>query len=151
MQIRVARPDDLAEVTGLLAAQLEEHGIALDAETLRAAALGAMEQPSRGTFLVARDPHPIGFAYLAYTWTLEHGGMTAWLEELYVVPAMRSHGVGTALLREAIARAEGEGCGAIDLEVDEAHARAANLYARAGFRKLPRSRWYAKLARPQLS
>jgi ribosomal protein S18 acetylase RimI-like enzyme len=146
MVIRIARPDELPDVTALLSAQFEEHGVAHDGEGLRSAARGVIEHPSRGTFLVARDTDPIGLAYLAYIWTLEHGGKTAWLEELYVIPAMRSRGIGSALLREAIARADAEQCRAIDLEVDDEHARAADLYARAGFRRLARSRWYAKLS-----
>ncbi|HLK36072.1 MAG TPA: GNAT family N-acetyltransferase, partial [Polyangiaceae bacterium] len=90
-------------------------------------------------------PVPVGLAYLAYTWTLEHGGQSAWLDELYVVPGERSRGVGTALLRAALDHAARRGCRAVDLEVEAAHARAARLYAREGFRPHHRARWYRRL------
>jgi ribosomal protein S18 acetylase RimI-like enzyme len=49
--------------------------------------------------------------------------------------------VGASLLRAALALAAADGCCGIDLEVDEGHAAAAHLYARAGFVALPRRRW----------
>lgn len=145
MTIAPATADDIEDVAQLLAAQFEEHAIALDDRTLRAAIRGAIEEPSRGGFLVAHDGRPVGVAYVAYIWTLEHGGRSAWLEELYVVPVMRSRGVGTRLLREAMAHARAAGAAAIDLEVDAGHARAAHLYAREGFQAHRRARWVAKL------
>jgi GNAT superfamily N-acetyltransferase len=59
---------------------------------------------------------------------LEHGGEVAWLEELYVVPERREAGIGTKLLSRAIEAARERGCLPIDLEVDDGHSRATNLY-----------------------
>jgi GNAT superfamily N-acetyltransferase len=84
-------------------------------------------------------------ADVAFTWTLEHCGKSAWLDELYVVPEYRGKGIGAALLRAALEAAQRSGCAAVDLEVDEAHARAENLYVQAGFRPLGRSRWVKKI------
>jgi GNAT superfamily N-acetyltransferase len=145
MDIRIATPSDLDDVTRLLAAQLAEHAIALDDGALRGAIRGPMEVPGRGAFLIARDGAPLGAAYVSYTWSLEHGGKSAWLEELYVVPSERSRGIGGRLLEAAIALARREGCAAVDLEVEEDHARAAHLYARAGFRPHRRARWVLAL------
>ena len=92
--------------------------------------------------LIARElSEPLGIAVLAYTWTLEHGGLVAWLDELYVVPAARGRGVGRALLDTACSEASRRGCLAVELEVDRAHGRAEGLYERAGFIPLPRARW----------
>jgi ribosomal protein S18 acetylase RimI-like enzyme len=74
-------------------------------------------------------------------WTLERGGRTAWLDELYVIPERRGRGIGTALLRAAIDSAQAAGALAVDLEIDADHQRAAALYRRAGFTPLPRTRW----------
>jgi ribosomal protein S18 acetylase RimI-like enzyme len=145
MRIVVATVSEIDDVALLLAAQFEEHSIAFDQSVLRAAIRGAASQPARGEFLLARDDRSLGLAYLAYTWTLEHGGLSAWLEELYVIPEARSHGIGSRLLRSAMAHAKTAGCAAIDLEVASDHARAAHLYARAGFRQHQRARWYLTL------
>jgi len=61
------------------------------------------------------------------------------------VPARRGAGVGRRLLTAVVDAARAAGCRAIDLEVDETHARAANLYEREGFRKYGRTRFGRKL------
>ncbi len=63
-----------------------------------------------------------------------------WLDELYVLPARRSEGIGTALLERTSALARERGCLALELEVDANHGRAARLYERAGFGRLARTR-----------
>jgi GNAT superfamily N-acetyltransferase len=146
VSISLAEAADEDSVASLLAAQFAEHAIALDDARMRAGVRGALLDPARGAFLLARDDaRSLGLAYLAFTWTLEHGGKSAWLEELYVVPDARSHGIGERLLRAAMAHAKGAGCAAIDLEVDAGHARAARLYERAGFTPHARARWFVTL------
>ena len=146
--VRSALPKDLDDVCALLAAQFDEHAIDLGAERLRAAVAGLMTGPPRGRVLISRGDADValGLACLPYTWTLEHGGLSAWLDELYVVPEARGRGVGAALLRAGIELARGDGCSAVDLEVDEAQARASRLYAREGFSRLARTRWQRNLA-----
>jgi GNAT superfamily N-acetyltransferase len=143
MEITLAGRSERAAVLALLEAQLAEHAIELASARLAAAVDGALADPSRGVLLGAREggEAPVGVAYLAFTWTIEHGGCTAWLEELYVVPARRGHGIGTALLRAVCDRARAEGCAAVDLEVEADHERAIALYARHGFRRLTRTRF----------
>src|SRR5258708_29578193 len=103
--------------------------------------------PEHGALLLALDSGvPVGLAALSYTWTLEHGGLVAWLDELYVVPERRGQGLGTALLVAARKVATDAGCAAIELEVDATHRRAENLYHRAGFEPLRRARWSLSLA-----
>jgi GNAT superfamily N-acetyltransferase len=137
---------DAGTVRELLRAQLREHGIDLDDGLIAAGVEGHLSDPSRGAVLVARvEGRIVGFAILATTWTVEHGGRVAWLEELYVVPSCRNGGIGTRLLEHALRAARDMGCLAVDLEVDVEHARAENMYARAGFRRLPRVRWSLSL------
>ena len=147
LRVELMDPKHSAEAIGLLRAQFEEHAIALSSERLEAAVAGLMETPERGALFLAREgDDPVGLAAVSYTWTLEHGGLVAWLDELYVVPARRGQGVGSALLARARELAQSVGCTAIELEVDAAHRRAENLYRRAGFEPLARSRWSLRLA-----
>lgn len=142
IEIRRATPADLEPVVELLAAQLAEHDIPIDRPDLAFAAEGLLRIPERGAVLAAvRDGTLIGVACLSYTWTLERGGGCAWLDELYVVPPLREHGVGNRLLAAAIAEADAAGCLAVELEVETSHARAEHLYQRHGFHSLPRRRW----------
>jgi GNAT superfamily N-acetyltransferase len=132
----------------LLVEQMREHDIPLDASGVGRAVDGALARPERATILVARTLESalvVGVAYLAYTWTLEHGGLSCWLEELYVSPPHRERGVGRALLCSALEHARAAGCAAMDLEVEESHDRAAHLYLREGFTAHTRRRFVRKL------
>ena len=141
-----ARAVDREHVIELLAQQLAEHHIATARDSIAAAVDGMTADARRGFVLVAREGATvIGVAYVSFTWTLEHGGQSCWLEELYVVPQRRGQGVGATLLAAVLERARSAGCAAVDLEIDDEHGRAANLYARHGFRPLTRRRWVRDL------
>ena len=136
----------LPEAVELLAAQFAEHRIALAVERLESALAGLIGAAGYGAVLLAREGgRGVGLAAVSYLWTLEHGGLAAWLDELYVVPERRGAGVGSALLERAAAVALEAGCSTIDLEVDREHQRAERLYERTGFVRLPRSRWVRRL------
>jgi ribosomal protein S18 acetylase RimI-like enzyme len=148
LDIRLATPADVDTVSALLAVQLAEHEVEMDPARLRAAVLGMLEDAQRGFVLLALSgPAVVGVACLPLTWTLEHGGLSAWLDELYVIPERREQGIGRTLLRRACAHARELGCAAIDLEVEESHARAANLYVREGFERHRRTRFVLRLRR----
>jgi ribosomal protein S18 acetylase RimI-like enzyme len=142
IHIRRATPDDLDEVVELLEAQLAEHEIPIDRADLAFAAEGILRVPERGFVLLAVDgDRAEGVACVSYSWTVERGGMVAWLDELYVAPARREHGIGNALLERVIATAGADGCRTVELEVETSHARAEHLYRRHGFTDMPRRRW----------
>lgn len=135
-----------AEVLRLLSGQFTELEIPVPAERLAQAVDGVLADGARGVLLLAFSAgQSVGVAYLSYQWTLEHGGKIAWLEELYVEPHLRSLGLGQKLLVAAIDHARSVGCLAVELEVDNGHPRAGNLYRREGFLPLDRSRLYRLL------
>ncbi|WP_394832346.1 GNAT family N-acetyltransferase [Pendulispora rubella] len=168
-----AEPADRAALITLLRAQFLEHDIRLTPEQLAVSVDGVLGDPTRGLFIVARlagprpdpvserAPYPgapippaptsspadvvVGLAYLSFMWTLEHGGVSAWLDVLYVVPDHRSRGIGRALLTASLEASQQRGCVAVDLEIEASHARAANLYLRLGFRPHARTRWVKPL------
>jgi len=149
IEVRPASEADLEAVTALLVAQLREHHVRTPEAKIASAARGVLAHPERGRIVVALEQgRVVGVAALSFVWPLEHGGRSAWLEELYVEPVARGHGVGTRLLRTALRMAAEAGAVAVDLEVDADHQRAAGLYAREGFRPLPRARWVRTLEGP---
>jgi GNAT superfamily N-acetyltransferase len=148
MRIEAATRHTTPSVVALLGLQFEEHGIVLPPERLSAAVGALISDPSKGTIFVAFAPDAIGIAVLAYTWTLEHGGLVAWLDELFVRPEYRGRGVGRSLLRRVLEGARAAGCRAIELEVDSEHARVETLYRREGFVPLPRRRWSIPMPPP---
>jgi GNAT superfamily N-acetyltransferase len=137
---------DRNAVIQLLADQLAEHRIDTAGKVIVAAVDGIMADDRRGFLLVAKEAGTVvGVAYVSFTWALEHGGKSCWLEELYVVPERRGHGIGSTLLAKVLERARSDRCAAIDLEVGREQERAAHLYSRSGFRSLSRNRWVLEL------
>lgn len=59
------------------------------------------------------------------------GDGSVWLEHFYLSPALQGHGVGSAVLRDLLARADAEGV-AVRLNVLRGSA-ARRLYERCGF------------------
>jgi GNAT superfamily N-acetyltransferase len=143
MHVSLASTVDRDALIALLSAQLVEHGI--DTTMLARAVDGVLADASRGVFFLLRDPEPMGVAYLSHVFSLEHGGRSIWLEELYVKPEHRGRGAGTTLLRTCIEWARCEGLAGIDLEVESDHARVESLYAREGFEPHARRRFVLPL------
>ena len=144
----LATADHLGDIVRLLAIQLSEHQIDLDSGRLEAAVRGVLEDPARGFLMVLQvDARTIGAAYVSFIWALEHGGHSAWLEEIFIDPACRECGLGTRFLQAVMAECEARGCAALDLEIDAAHERVRSLYRRHGFEELPRRRLVRRLAR----
>jgi GNAT superfamily N-acetyltransferase len=142
IDIRSGKPADGEIIAALLMAQLAEHSIDTPADAVRRAVEGMLANADRGFILIAvRGAAVLGVAYVSFTWTLEHGGKSAWLEELYVLPGERNRGIGRAIVEAVIYNARAAGCAGIDLEVERSHARAEHLYSRAGFTPLRRARW----------
>lgn len=141
-----AAGEDLPELMAIMQAQFTDHEIDFLPAELENAIREMLVREGLGFFILARrEGRAVGLAAVSFAWTLEYGGKTAWLDELYVLPDSRGQGIGGLLVDETLREAKRVGCLAIDLEVETGHERAANLYIRKGFRKLPRSRWALSL------
>ena len=140
-------PVDARKVDALVAlfeAQLREHAIETSREDLRVVIRTAIDDQRYGFILAAsaHDGSLVGAAYASSLLSFEHGGVSGWLEELYVLPQWRGQGIGSQLLRAVIARARSLGWRALDLEVDATHQRAISLYVRHEFQPHSRTRFY---------
>ena len=76
---------------------------------------------------------PDGFAQLRYRAQVYSDAPCAYLEELYVRPARRRHGLGRALLRGAMDEARRHGADFIELGTSEDDEAARSLYESMGF------------------
>ena len=143
---REAVPADREGVVALLVAQLGEHSLRPPQAALEAAADALVRDPGLGRIFVAeRNADLVGIAAMTWAFSLEHGGRTAWLDELYVRPEHRDRGIGSALLDAACAQARARGAVALELEVEAGHERAFSLYERTGFARHDRHRWFRRL------
>jgi len=142
VMITPANPQSIPEVVALLSAQLQEHEIAVAEHALRDVVCAVLADSRHGFILVAEQRgRAVGIAYVAAHLSAEHGGTVGWLEELYVAPDQRGHGVGSALLEALGQRVEQLDWRALELEVVAGHERAVPLYVRHGFAALDRARF----------
>jgi GNAT superfamily N-acetyltransferase len=142
--ISFLEPEQLDSAVALFSAQLKEHGITTPADDLRSVAERVVADPRYGFILLAStvEASAVGVAYASCLLSLEHGGTSGWLEELYVLPEWRACGIGSRLVAEVVRRAKELGWRAIDLEVDAGHQRAISLYLRHQFQLHSRTRLF---------
>lgn len=78
------------------------------------------------------DGSPMGFALWYYTFSTFQGRHGIWLEDLFVDPACRGQGVGTALLRNLASRCLREGLGRFEWAVLDWNEPSIEFYRRQG-------------------
>ena len=145
--IRQLEAGQIAAVAALLEMQLAEHDVRRSRDELVSGLTTLLAEPEQGFVLSAlSDGQPVGVAYVARILSLEHGGWSGWLDELYVLPRWRGQGVGSALLAAAVTGATERGWAALDLEVDSNHRRVIPLYARNRFLPVHRTRFVRRLS-----
>ena len=105
-----------------------------DADVIAERAAPLIESGEITVFFAGDEPD--GFAQLRFRPSLYTGVLDAHLEELYVVPERRGHGLGRALLDGAMEYSRARGAAHIDLGTSEDDTAARALYESAGFTNL---------------
>ena len=82
------------------------------------------------------DGEPAGFALYFYNFSTFVGRPGLYLEDLYVTPASRGHGLGKALLLHLARLAHERGCGRMEWSVLDWNAPAIAFYESLGARRL---------------
>lgn len=138
--LRLARPDDLDRLMGLVAAFHAEAGIEQDPDQRRAALAPLLEGIPHGcVYLIGPARAPLGYVILTFGWSVEFGGMDGFVDEIYIRPAIRGRGIATEVLLALPKALAGAGLTALHLEVDRTNEAAHKLYLRTGFK--PRDRY----------
>ena len=75
----------------------------------------------------------IAYLVIVLVTSLEHQGLMAEIDELFVLPQARSAGTGAALLAAAEADLRERGCVRLQLQLASGNTRARTFYERRGF------------------
>jgi ribosomal protein S18 acetylase RimI-like enzyme len=126
-EIRRAEVDDAAAVAQLLHDFNTEYEDFTPGVPALAERLGELLEEGEITVLLAGDP-PLGFALFRLRPSLWSKAGDVYLEELYVVPTQRGHGIGRALLEAAIEAAREAGADHFELTTGEDDKAAIALY-----------------------
>ena len=98
-----------------------------------------LEDPATDFLLAARGEGAAeGVCQLRYRLSVWTGVDDCWLEDLYVEDQARRYGLGRALVRAALERAEARGCRRIELDVNEENTKAIAFYEGLGFTAEPK-------------
>ncbi len=152
IDIAPAAPADLPAVHALI------RGLA-DYERLTALCTGSEaelgealfgDRPAAEVMLARVDGTVAGFALFFPTFSTFLARRGLWLEDLFVVPAMRGRGVGRALLAAVAGVAHARGCGRFEWAVLDWNAPAIGFYEGLGATLMPEWR-LARVTGPALA
>ena len=82
------------------------------------------------------DGVTVGFALWFYNFSTFQGRHGLYVEDVFVLPAHRGHGIGRALFQEMARRAVAQGCGRMQWSVLNWNSKAISFYAGLGARPL---------------
>jgi ribosomal protein S18 acetylase RimI-like enzyme len=134
VSVRAANADDLETLVALMRNFYHEDADPFHEEASRAAFATLLADASLGKVWIA-EQHTIvvGYAVLTFGFSMEFLGRDAFIDDLYVVPSYRGHGIGRALIAACEEGCKNLGVRALHLEVRPTNP-AASLYRQLGFR-----------------
>jgi ribosomal protein S18 acetylase RimI-like enzyme len=105
-----------------------------DASRVRALLTRVFEDGSLGRAWLARVYNePAGYLLAVYVFSLEHQGLTAEIDEFFVLPQHRGLGLGGRMLDIAEAHFRAEGCTNVSLQLGRSNEAARRFYRQHGF------------------
>ncbi len=76
---------------------------------------------------------PAGYLLAVFVFSLEHLGLTAEIDEFFVLPSQRGHGAGSALLQAAEAEFGRRRCTNVSLQLGRGNESARAFYRERGY------------------
>lgn len=150
LTIRPLAPTDLPRVVRLIEGLARFHGDSarIDPATLQRDALG--EAPWLRVLVAEEDGTLVGYAALLPTAQLQFGARGMDLHHIYVPPARRGDGIGTALFEAAQRVAREAGCTYFVVGTDPGNTAAARFYEARGMtrRAAPGPRFILRMDQP---
>lgn len=135
MEIRKMRAADAAEVFAMMEVFYASEALLIHprAEVLRRTLEDCLKDgPYLEGYVFEEENQLAGYAMVAKSYSTEAGGKCIWIEDLYLAPAYRGKGVGTAFLTFISQRYAGQAV-RLRLEAEPENNRAMGAYRSAGF------------------
>lgn len=137
--IRPVTPADVPTLFALITALAEyeklSHQVSGDAAALEAHLFG--DRPYIEAVIAEWQGAPVGFALFFHNYSTFLTKPGIYLEDLFVLPEYRGHGIGKALLVHVAQIAADRGCGRLEWSVLDWNELAIGFYQRMGAEVLP--------------
>jgi GNAT superfamily N-acetyltransferase len=136
MHVRTATPRDIPQLLELVRRYWEfEHLEGFLAVRVERSLSQLLTEPRLGTaWVVEGEAGLVGYLLAVLVLSIEHGGIMAEIDEFFVLPEVRSHGLGTRLLETAEAALAARGCVRLQLQLAVGNAAGRAFYERRGYR-----------------
>jgi ribosomal protein S18 acetylase RimI-like enzyme len=136
MLTRLAAVPDIAGIASMVERYWQFESIAgFELRRIEALLGHLLADPERGAcWVVEADGRLCGYLLAVFMFSLEHGGMMAEVDELFVSRDARSSGAGSQLLARAERDLGQRGLVRLQLELAAGNERARHFYRRHGFR-----------------
>ena len=135
MRVRRATEADVSVLLPLVRAYWEFESISgFDSDQIARQLERLLSEPYLGAGWIAlEDDIAVGYLLAVYVFSLEHKGLTAEIDELFVSPTVRSLGVGAELIRDAEVEFVRTGCMNVSLQLSRTNDAARRFYHRHGY------------------
>ena len=141
-RIDAATPADVSDILRLIKALADyerlAHEVVANESMIHEAPFGAA--PKAEALIARLDAQAVGFALYFHNFSTFLGRAGIYLEDLFVEPHCRGHGIGKALLARLAALAVERGCGRFEWSVLDWNAPSIAFYESLGAKKL--SEWH---------
>ena len=132
--VRIAEPDDIPLILDFIR-QLADHvnqseAVVADEDQLRKTLFGPRQVAE--VVIASFDDEPAGFALFVHNYSTHLGQPGIYLEDLFVVPALRGRGIGRLLFSYLAGLAVERGCGRLEWAVHDWNEPAIRFYKRFG-------------------
>lgn len=134
VRLREVSAKDLPPLTRMVIAFNKEDEHPLPPGGRRALKALCTGTPHGRGYMIEHERRYVGYIVIGFGFSIEFGGIDAFLDEFYVEPAFRGRGVGTAALLALGSIARKLKVKALHLEAMPANDGAARLYERLGFK-----------------
>ena len=147
--MRKASPEDVQRLVALMAEFYAEGGYPLNHQHAADAFAALLADDRLGhVWFIQADSRDVGHVVVTLCFSMEYGGLVAFVDDLFIQPAFRRAGLGTTALAEVRASCAKHGVRALFVETGPDNVAAQALYRRAGFVNTDRQLLALRLADP---
>ena len=147
--MRLADQSDLPALVELMREFYAESGFPLETERARAAFSAVLADPRLGrVWLVEQGGTVAGYVVVTAGFAMEYGGTVGVVDDLFLRPAFRGHGLGTAVLAEVRRACDEFGLRALRVEVGRDNPAAQAMYRSAGLAAVDHQLMTLRLSSP---
>lgn len=143
VRIKVIEEDDLRMLLPLIRLYWDFEDISnFDPDRIEEQLKVFLARPQLGLGWLARsdDENPVAVGYMlaVYVFSLEHLGLTAEIDEFFILPEYRAKGIGSLMVETAEKEFQKAGCTNVSLQVDVDNSSAHEFYQNRGYGRRPR-------------